>query len=50
MYDQWKNDLDKDANIPYTPEQLVILETEYRRVLETGIADISQRLFRIRGY
>ena len=50
MYDQWKNDLDKDASIPYTPEQLVILKAEYRRVLETSISEISQRLFRIRGY
>ncbi len=50
MYDQWKNDLDKDAGIPYTPEQLEVLDAEYRRALETGISEISQRLFMIRGY
>ena len=50
MYDQWKSDLDNDADISYTPDQLKILDTEYRRTLETGISEISNRLFSIRGY
>ena len=50
MYDQWKSDLDHDADISYTPDQLKILDTEYRRTLETGISEISNRLFSIRGY